>query len=348
MNINSLNINSLNEITLILTENCNLECKYCDQGHSNKNQNINNIKEFFNNINLKELNKNLNIELFGGEPFLEKKLIIEIIEFLRRTLTGPQRQLITFKINTNGSIWNESYFEIFKLMKEYNFRIPNFIISYDGLWQSERSNELLTKIIEKNIESIFNIDCLSAITKISFSYNGSNQDLLKNYLFISEKFNINISNIKHYLIREPWKWNDIKFNKYQIDFKNYLKYDLLYYRKFGLHLRYIQDKILEFTEPRFGCGFGKTRITLAGNQILNCGLDNDFSNDMQITDNQIKNNCIDCEIYNHCNKICPKKIFYSKEINYNCEIKKMEFNILKNYFKKYDPETYEIIFKNEK
>ena len=339
-------INDLNEITLILTEDCNLNCSYCDQIHTKKNQNIKNIIDFFNFIKIKEINKPIQIELFGGEPFLEKDLIFNIFSYIRSILTGPQRYLITFKINTNGTLWNEKYFELLKYLRDNNFNIPNFIISYDGLWQDKRSNEHLTKIIEENIKSIFSIKCLASVTKISFSYNGfEDQNLLKNYLYIINKFPVSIFTIKHYLIRELWKWNEKKFKKYQEDFKELLKFDFIQYKNYKKHLVYINQKIHEFLNPKLGCGLGETRITLKQNEILNCGLDNDFNDEKNITSKDIKYNCLSCEIFNYCDKICPKKIFHmNKEgINYWCEIKKIEYKILMNYLNKYDFKTYKKI-----
>ena len=341
-------INDLNEITLILTEDCNLQCKYCDQIHSKKSQTIENIIEFFNFIKIKNINKPIQIELFGGEPFLERELILEIFKFLRKTLTGPQRNLITFKINTNGTLWNDKYFELLKYLRDNDFNLPNFIISYDGLWQNLRSNDHLTKLIEKNIHDIFSVKCLASIAKISFSYNGEeHQDLLKNYLYIINKFPVSINNIKHYLIREPWKWNEKKFKKFKYDFKEFLKFNLIHLKKYRIHLSYINQKLNEFSNPKLGCGLGKTRITLKQNEILDCGLDNDFRDVKLINSEDIEYNCLSCEIFNYCNKICPKKIFYQNKegLNYWCEIKKFEFNIIKNFLKNYDKQNYQKIFK---
>ena len=344
----TIHISQLNEITLVLTQDCNLQCKYCDQIHSKKSQSIENIIDFFKKIKIKDLNKNLNLELFGGEPFLNKKLIQEIFNFLKKELTGPQRNLITIKINTNGTLWDKSFFKLFEFLRDNDFNIPNFIISYDGLWQNLRSDDHLTKIIEKNIYEIFSIKCLASITTLAFSYQGlSNQNIVKNYLYLLEKFPVSIKNIKHYLIREPWKWNEQKFLNYKENLINYIKFDYLQYKKIHTHLKFTKQKINEFLNPKNGCGLGETRISLINDKIVNCGLDNDFQDMKNINSQDVKFNCLSCEIKEYCDKTCPKKIFYLNKdnLNYWCEIKKLDFKLFTNYFKKYDIITYNKIFK---
>jgi len=349
---NDYYINHLNTITFIITENCNLKCSYCNQIHSKNNLNLDFVKNFFNEIKLKELNKPITFEIFGGEPFLEFNKIKELINIISSELPGPKRNLIEIKINTNGLIWRKEIPYFFKDLLEKNFN-RKLIISYDGLWQNLRGDKHINKIIEENISNFLGFKCINSFTTISFSYNGlNNQDLVKNYLYILNNYPIAFNKINHYLIREPWSWSREKFKKYINDFKEFLKFDYINYKKFGYHTKYIQNKINEFLNPTFGCGFGETRITLTKDKILDCGLDNDFNKqyyDKKIGKKDIEYNCLSCEIFNYCKKICPKKIFYlNKEgKNYLCEIKKEEFKILKNYFKKYDYKTYELIFKEE-
>jgi sulfatase maturation enzyme AslB (radical SAM superfamily) len=351
--LKNFHINQFNTITFILTENCNLKCKYCNQIHSKNSLDLDFVKNFFNEVRLNEINKKITFEFFGGEPFLEFNKMKELIKMISHFLPGPKRNLIEIKINTNATIWNDEIPYFFKDLLEKNFN-RKLIISYDGLWQDLRGNNHINEIIEDNINKFLSFECINSFTSISFSYNGlKNQNLVKNYLYILNKYPIAFYKINHYLIREPWSWNKEKFNKYIKDFKEFLKFDFMNFKNFKIHTKYIQNKIDEYLNPSLGCGFGEKRITLTQNKILDCGLDNDFNkqyHDKKITDIDIKYNCLSCEIFNYCKKVCPKKIFYlnKENKNYLCEIKKEEFKILKNYFQKYDNNTYKLIFKEVK
>jgi len=338
-NKNRYYINNLNEITLIITKNCNLNCKYCLQEHSSENQNLDNIINFFNEIKISELNKPITIEFFGGEPFLNPELIFQTVYFLRKILSGPQRQYIKFKFITNGTIFNKEVINIFNAIKKFSFNIPKLIISYDGLWQDLRNKNTI-ELVENNILEILKTNCLKKILNITFSYNGLlEQDLVKNYLYLINKFPISIYNLNHYYIREPWNWDNEKYKKYKEDFFNLIKLDYFFYKTDKKHINYIQKLINKIKNPsyknRLGCEYGNTRVTLIQNKISGCGLDNNFN--IEFLDNNLKQKildyCSNCEINQYCEKTCPKKILFKD--NLLCEIKKFEIKLIQKYIQKY-------------
>lgn len=117
-------------IILRMTNNCNLNCKYCydKRNHfdskmenykikSNLNQIVDNIVKIFQDD--KSLSK---IIFHGGEPLLVEpqvyeRLILKILEFRPNT---------KFSIQTNGTLLNNKFIDIFE---KYNVNIG---ISIDG------------------------------------------------------------------------------------------------------------------------------------------------------------------------------------------------------------------------
>ncbi len=99
-------------LTLNITEQCNLECRYCYQAERRTNKK----KHLDLNVAKKAIAKRLStddqyerviIELIGGEPFLYPKLIRDIIDWTceHRHLWRKQ---FGFTIDTNGTVLTDS------------------------------------------------------------------------------------------------------------------------------------------------------------------------------------------------------------------------------------------------
>lgn len=133
-------------ISILLTDDCNLRCKYCYCGEERRKNNINvrfvkrAISDFV------EQGNSLFVRFFGnGEPTLEFEKIKEIYEY-SKTLDGNA----IFEIQTNGT-FNK---EIVEWIGEH---IDIVWISYDGttqvndFYRVNKNNEGVSKIVEKNI-----------------------------------------------------------------------------------------------------------------------------------------------------------------------------------------------------
>ncbi|TFF90217.1 MAG: radical SAM protein, partial [Promethearchaeota archaeon] len=116
--------NRADSLVLIVTENCNLRCKYClymnnyedFRGISNRNMSFNiafkAIKYF---LNKKAKNDNIPFICFtGGEPLLKWDLIEEIIS---KTTKQFHKENIKWFFNTNGVLLTEEKFNFLKEMK---------------------------------------------------------------------------------------------------------------------------------------------------------------------------------------------------------------------------------------
>ena len=94
-------------VTLIVTQDCNLNCSYCYE--HNKTQHSMSV-DLAKQIITDELNAvddfdEISFEFFGGEPFLEFEKIKEIVSYFRsQTLKKP----FHFFAGTNGTLFNDS------------------------------------------------------------------------------------------------------------------------------------------------------------------------------------------------------------------------------------------------
>ena len=93
-------------ITLTLTQSCNLSCSYCYENHkSTKKMSFEIAKHILDNeFSRISIDDTLEIDLFGGEPFLEFSLIRCIVEYVKATF---QNNKYIFFIITNGTLLND-------------------------------------------------------------------------------------------------------------------------------------------------------------------------------------------------------------------------------------------------
>ncbi len=122
---------SVQGITLQVTQQCNLRCKYCvysgayeSRGHSSKRMPYELAQkgvEFL--IERSAAQKSVNIGFYGGEPLLEFKLIERIVRYIKEKYSSKD---ISFSITTNGTLLND---RINSFLQDNDF---NVMISLDG------------------------------------------------------------------------------------------------------------------------------------------------------------------------------------------------------------------------
>lgn len=138
-------------LSVLLTEACNLRCKYCYCGEERGNRKIN-IKFVKKAIeDFKDSGNELFIRYFGdGEPVLEFEMIKEITEFSRKLDSNAY-----FELQTNGTFSEEKA----KWIAE---NIDIVWISYDGttkvndFYRPNLSGNSMSTIVEKNIRYLNN------------------------------------------------------------------------------------------------------------------------------------------------------------------------------------------------
>lgn len=85
--LESWNGSTAQSLTFIVTEDCNLRCKYCYITHkaSNKKMNFSVAKKFIDYVLNSEMIKQhaVTLDFIGGEPLLEIELIDKICDYFK-------------------------------------------------------------------------------------------------------------------------------------------------------------------------------------------------------------------------------------------------------------------------
>lgn len=103
------------DITVSFTQTCNLACSYCSQWDSRDHtgiseQVLDDLIEYISNCVVKENYQRVGINLFGGEPLLEKQKILYLKNNLEKVIDP---QIISYGIGTNGVLLDEEFLSKF-------------------------------------------------------------------------------------------------------------------------------------------------------------------------------------------------------------------------------------------
>jgi len=123
----------LNSMTLQLTQDCNLRCKYCIYSESDsERQRSHSRKSMTWEIAKKSLDylwehsvdsKRINIGFYGGEPTLEFALMQQAVEYSLAIFAGKE---LGFTMTTNATMLSD---EMIQFLVKHNF---NIMVSIDG------------------------------------------------------------------------------------------------------------------------------------------------------------------------------------------------------------------------
>ena len=128
------NLRNLADITIAVTERCNLNCSYCVYGglyetdplRNNRDLNEEAIRKLFNFLSDywqdRVKGSIISIAFYGGEPLLNMKLVKHTVEYLFMTFPNFK---FTFRITSNGLLLNK-YMDF---LVEKSFKL---LISLDG------------------------------------------------------------------------------------------------------------------------------------------------------------------------------------------------------------------------
>lgn len=130
-----MNLPLITKAKLVLTEECQLRCKYCYEKHSSKRMSLDTAIKIVDYIfcNANKINRLPEITFFGGEPLLVyEELMKPCIEYIRGTLKS--RCPIGF--TTNGLLLDEDKLKYLKSMN------VNFMLSIDGCEAAHNANRV--------------------------------------------------------------------------------------------------------------------------------------------------------------------------------------------------------------
>lgn len=103
---------NIEQLTLQVTQNCNLRCSYCVYGgsyinrhHCNKRMDFQMAKKAIDfALERSSDSRRLSIGFYGGEPFLEFELIKQCINYVHEMVEGKD---VLFTVTTNGTLLTE-------------------------------------------------------------------------------------------------------------------------------------------------------------------------------------------------------------------------------------------------
>lgn len=130
-------------LVIVTNTNCNLRCSYCYEGNKDNNTQIMESYEAIYNFilaNIKYNNiKKLDVEFTGGEPLLNKELIVNLVKTLNENLLLTD---INYTLITNGVLLDN---DIIQFLSENKFSVQ---ISLDGFKNDHN--------LERHGENIYN------------------------------------------------------------------------------------------------------------------------------------------------------------------------------------------------
>ena len=117
-------------LTLHLTADCNLRCRYCYETHCRDHMTWDTAKKAMDLV-FSYGHKTNGFSLFGGEPLLERDLAERICRYAKAE--ADKRGVgVRFKMTTNGTLLDEDFL---KFANDHDLEIA---LSHDGLLQDEQ------------------------------------------------------------------------------------------------------------------------------------------------------------------------------------------------------------------
>lgn len=122
-------------VGILVTEKCNLNCIYCyEQNKTDKTITLLKIQEIISRVmTAKSIWTDVEFRFLGGEPFIESKLIRDVVEWTFSKI-WPKR--CSFKVTTNGTLLDEN---MKKWLKRYRNKVC-VVLSLDGPMHIQNKN----------------------------------------------------------------------------------------------------------------------------------------------------------------------------------------------------------------
>jgi len=152
---------NLGHMTLQLTQDCNLRCKYCiyaesetsrQRSHARKKMNFETAKRAIGFLWDHSVDSSkVNVGFYGGEPLLEFALLQQLVDYCKEVFSGKE---LSFSITTNGTLLND---EMIYYLEKHNIPLA---ISLDGIKEVNDKNRVFANgegtydVIMKNIQRI--------------------------------------------------------------------------------------------------------------------------------------------------------------------------------------------------
>lgn len=281
MNENQTKI--LQKLTILTTNNCNLQCKYCYASGGSYNQEIQDLScEEAKKIVDYFVTKCSNIKLvffFGGEPLLNYEVIGYVCHYFNKLKSENKINYIpNFAVITNGTILTD---EIIDILVKYRFMIT---ISVDGdeiiqnyLRPNKLGNDTFNAII-KNYNELIKKGFIK--NRITFECTYTREHVLKNITFINllkffhNKFDVDIVHIAPVCIDSD---DILSLTNYQDTIAKYIKELVEYTFNTMLNEKIIKscsfilsilDRIISHTQMPYTCPVRINSLSIAKDGII--------------------------------------------------------------------------------
>jgi uncharacterized protein len=222
--------NYYKSIYIILTEQCNLACKYCfEPGVPKCNDKmsddvIHKAVDFAFQNAIRANENNVHFTFFGGEPLLHPDGILELARYAENKKAfyneyGFPDMDVSYNVITNGMIYNEDFMKGYYDILGSKMR---FQVSIDGIPEVQNSarvtvdGKATSDTVEKNIKLYQDFfrrhnlseNCIgihSCISKYSVAH------LYESYNYFKE---LNVNGSFAMVLEEPWTYDDVnKFDE---------------------------------------------------------------------------------------------------------------------------------------
>lgn len=186
--------NNLKTLKLYISNKCNMDCTYCYVRKENTKTSLS-LSECLLGVDtlLKSKGRQKTIQFLGGEPLLEYKKVIKIMNYAASHSCGKQ---IDFIISTNGLLLDRKKMDFFN---KYDSLV---IVSIDG---SAKTHDLYRKI-KGSDQSSFDI-----ITGNIRNIKEGRERLMASYVFTPKTINEALANVKN-LVRIGFRMIDFQLD----------------------------------------------------------------------------------------------------------------------------------------
>lgn len=298
-------------ISLILSEKCNLNCSYCyiTDKQSSKKVSFEVFQKEFPKIY--DPTEEYTFDIMGGEPLLQLDLVKKFTEY-------AYERNFKIKMMTNALLLTP---EIINYLNNYKVKIS---ISYDGLWQKERSSDYSDDIFDL-IKSIDDYEVHSM-------WNGKYFNLVENHIFLSDIFKVNPQLT---MVRDIGIWNENNIEQAKQSIDELVQYAIKS-ETIPKFLEHFLSHILRFHKKGYtqkDCGAGQSILAFHDNEFFSCYRYYDkeemFEEEMK-SDKRMYTFCQGCEVYDYCEKGClVQQLENQKPIEYLCEMYKHIYKVLR-------------------
>ena len=171
--------NEAQQLTFVVTQDCNLMCKYCYMLGKNKSKKMSfeiakKAVDFFLDNNLIDT-KYVILDFIGGEPLLEIELIDKIVDYYKlKTYLTDSRLFGKYRISigTNGVLYNTD--EVQRFIRK-NSKMVSIGMTIDGIKEKHDMQRVFPNgegsydIVEKNMKLLLK-QYPNTITKVTISH----------------------------------------------------------------------------------------------------------------------------------------------------------------------------------